>query len=130
MTWPKGIAEIVLTSDKDRQHYFFSPHARGIHNSEIYSFENIIMCYYVYIISSENLGRFYVGQTRNVSKRIFEHNQALSTYTSTGIPWHLECVIHKATLEEALTLERKLKNLSRARKIRFIQKYGTKINNC
>ena len=84
------------------------------------------MCYFVYIISSEKLGRFYVGQTRNISKRIYEHNQGMSEYTSTGIPWELECVIHKATLKEALMLERKLKNLSRARKIRFIQKYGPK----
>ena len=82
------------------------------------------MCYYVYIISSEKLGRFYVGQTSNISKRLFEHNQGMSYYTSAGIPWELECVVIKPSLKEARILERKLKNLSRARKIRFIKRYG------
>ncbi|MBT8323625.1 MAG: GIY-YIG nuclease family protein [Eudoraea sp.] len=84
------------------------------------------MCYYVYIISSEKLGRFYVGQTKNISKRIFDHNHGMSNYTSAGIPWELECVIEKSNLKEALILEKKLKNLSRARKIRFIERYGLK----
>ncbi|WP_369413837.1 GIY-YIG nuclease family protein [Lentiprolixibacter aurantiacus] len=82
------------------------------------------MPFYVYIISSERLGRFYVGQTNNISKRIFEHNQGMSAYTSKGIPWQLECIIEKPNLKEAIILERKLKNLSRRRKIRFIRKYG------
>ena len=82
------------------------------------------MRYYVYIISSGKLGRYYVGQTGNITKRLFEHNQGMSPYTSTGIPWKLECVVTKSSLKEAQVLERKLKNLSRIRKIRFIKKYG------
>ncbi len=84
------------------------------------------MSYFVYIISSEKLGRFYVGQTNNVSKRLFEHNRGMSNYTSTGIPWQLECVVIKSSFNQARILERKLKNLSRDRKIKFIKKYGLK----
>ena len=86
------------------------------------------MTFYVYIISSKKLGRFYVGQTKNISKRYFEHNQGMSQYTSTGIPWELECVIEKPNLKEALKLERKLKNLSRMRKLKFIEKYQCNFN--
>jgi predicted GIY-YIG superfamily endonuclease len=48
----------------------------------------------------------------------------MSQYTSSGIPWILECIVIKPNLKEALILERKLKNLSRSRKIKFIKKYG------
>ncbi len=86
------------------------------------------MSFYVYIISSEKIGRFYIGQTRDISTRFFQHNQGLSNYTVCGIPWKLECVIEKSTLKEALLLERKLKNLSKRRKIKFIKKYRGHFN--
>ena len=79
--------------------------------------------FYTYILYSEKLSLFYVGQTNNIDRRLKEHNQGLSTYTSTGNPWLLVWFTTKPDRNQAITLEKKLKNLSRARKVRFMLKY-------
>ncbi len=68
------------------------------------------MSYYVYILYSEKLGRYYIGQTQDVEKRLAHHNSGYSTYTKCGIPWVLKCFVEVSTRGEAIKLERKLKN--------------------
>ena len=48
--------------------------------------------YFVYIIYSEKLNRFYTGTTNSIDKRINEHNSSYypNSYTSKGIPWILK----------------------------------------
>jgi len=48
--------------------------------------------YFVYIIFSEKLNRFYTGTTNDLDKRIEEHNSAFypNSFTSKGIPWQLK----------------------------------------
>ncbi len=68
----------------------------------------------VYVLYSETFNKIYIGQTLDLSKRIKEHNEGLSTYTRKFIPWN---VVHTETFksrQEALTRERQLK-LSRGR---------------
>lgn len=84
----------------------------------------LAMPYHVYILYSKRLDRFYVGVTSQLQKRILQHNNKESAYTSTGVPWMLLWYTEKATRSEAEKLERKLKNLRRSRKIRFMQKYS------
>ncbi|HAN18156.1 MAG TPA: hypothetical protein DCQ24_05725 [Bacteroidales bacterium] len=45
------------------------------------------MKYYVYILFSESLQKFYIGQTQNLLDRIKRHNHGFENYTSKGIPW-------------------------------------------
>ena len=87
------------------------------------------MHYYVYILYSSKLNRFYVGFTKNVDSRLSEHNHGDSSYTSTGIPWSLLWSTVKSTMKDAVELEQKLKNLSRERKIRFMNKYDEGIED-
>ena len=45
--------------------------------------------YYVYVIHSEKAAKFYVGQTRNLEKRIDKHNYGNGRYTSDKGEWKL-----------------------------------------
>ena len=86
------------------------------------SFYYHVPCY-VYILYSSKLERFYVGSTNNLERRLREHNDGASKYTAQGMPWNVIWCIRKPNRNAAETLERKLKNLSRKRKLRFIQKH-------
>ena len=45
--------------------------------------------YFVYIIQSESSGIFYKGFTEDYIKRLYEHNNDFSRYTSGKGPWKL-----------------------------------------
>ena len=44
---------------------------------------------YVYVIRSEKDGRFYVGLTSNVEKRVSQHNAGRTRSTKAYRPWKL-----------------------------------------
>jgi putative endonuclease len=71
------------------------------------------MFFFVYIIYSESLERFYTGTTDNVHKRIEEHNSNKypSTFTSKGIPWNLFLTIKCDSSGQAYKLERFIKKM-------------------
>ena len=53
-------------------------------------FKNYIhMSYFVYIIKSLKDNSFYIGSTNDLDRRLSEHNQGLSKYTSAKTPWDL-----------------------------------------
>ena len=41
--------------------------------------------YYTYVLQSEKDGSYYIGYTRQLQKRIRQHNAGKSTYTAFGI---------------------------------------------
>lgn len=82
------------------------------------------MHFTTYILYSTKINKFYVGQTSNIVRRIYEHNMQNSRFTSLGVPWTLIWLKQFSSRIEAIQLERKLKNLSRKRKIKFISKYA------
>ena len=45
--------------------------------------------YFVYIIYGPTQDLYYKGYTENLSKRLMEHNEGFSRYTSTKGPWML-----------------------------------------
>jgi len=49
---------------------------------------------YVYVLKSDKDGRFYVGMTSNLERRIKEHNLGITKSTKGYRPWVL---IHKET---------------------------------
>jgi len=65
--------------------------------------------FYVYIIRSENLQRYYVGSAENVEKRLQEHNAGKSKSTPVGTPWELIHLETLATRSEAMQREKKIK---------------------
>ena len=48
--------------------------------------------YYVYIIYSKKLNRYYIGYTEDFLKRLVEHNSGISTYTSKANDWILKYI--------------------------------------
>lgn len=64
----------------------------------------------VYILYSKTLEKYYVGQTVDIDRRLAEHNEGKSNFTSRGIPWELVKVITCIDRTEALKLEKKIKS--------------------
>ena len=79
--------------------------------------------YYVYILYSERLSKFYKGSTSNLDLRVKRHNSGYETYTKTGLPWRLIWHTEKSTKSASMILEEKLKNLSVQRSVDFMIKY-------
>ncbi len=47
------------------------------------------MSYHVYIIKSLKDNSFYIGSTNDLERRLIEHNEGMSKYTSSKLPWKL-----------------------------------------
>ena len=65
--------------------------------------------FYIYIIHSQSLRRFYVGSTQDVEKRLQEHNAGKSKSTRAGTPWKLIHTESFTTRSDAVQHERKIK---------------------
>ncbi|MEK7162567.1 MAG: GIY-YIG nuclease family protein [Patescibacteria group bacterium] len=63
----------------------------------------------VYILQSEKTGRYYIGYTSNLDKRIRYHNSRKNKSTKSGIPWRLIKYENFDTKKEAWLRERKIK---------------------
>ena len=68
------------------------------------------MMWYIYIIYSEKLDRYYVGYTDNLSWRLERHNLGWGRFTKGGIPWELIYFEKYQTKQEALKREREIKS--------------------
>ncbi len=67
------------------------------------------MPHYVYIIKSSKDGTYYKGYTENYERRIVEHNEGLSRFTSSKVPWILVYIEEHPDKKSALIREKKLK---------------------
>jgi putative endonuclease len=68
------------------------------------------MTFQVYILQSLVDGTFYIGYTKDLDKRLKQHNTAKSGYSSRKVPWKIvytESFIEKSA---AIIRERFLKN--------------------
>ena len=64
----------------------------------------------VYVIRSEKDGRFYVGMTESITRRIEEHNKGKTKSTKGYIPWKLFFFEEYAERVEARKREKYLKS--------------------
>ncbi len=71
--------------------------------------------YYVYILFSDCLNRYYTGSCADLGKRLAEHNRGQSRYTKTGVPWRLVRSFEVSDRGNALKLETKIKKRGAAR---------------
>lgn len=67
------------------------------------------MAHYVYILRSEKTGRLYVGTTRDVTRRLEEHNAGRSRSTKADRPWALTYAESHPDLSAARQREWELK---------------------
>ena len=63
--------------------------------------------FFVYILYSKGLDRYYVGQTSNVENRLSFHNDPNRNriWTKRGIPWELKICITFSSRSEAISAE-------------------------
>ena len=76
--------------------------------------------FHVYIIYSISTKKFYKGRTENLKNCLTRHNNGFEIPTKMAIPWTLVWSAEKASLPEAVGLERKLINLTTNRIVKFI----------
>ena len=80
---------------------------------------------YVYLLTSVQTGRYYLGWTIDMQRRLGEHQAGLSSYTKSRGPWALVGYEVHATAEQAKCRERQLKrnpNMQRQFKKRLLTK--------
>ena len=65
--------------------------------------------FYVYILQSDLDGTFYIGFSENLEKRVLQHNNGESAYTSRKIPWKLVYFEEFTLKSDALKREKFLK---------------------
>ena len=64
--------------------------------------------YQVYVIRN-SAGKFYIGLSENVSRRLEQHNQGVSKWTRHRGPWSLIWTSESLSLSEARKFENRLK---------------------
>ena len=76
------------------------------------------MGYFVYILQSEKDGRYYYGQTQNLTSRLEDHNSGKSGYTRKYLPWKIFAFRTCDSRAEAMKFEKMLKNLHHTSRIK------------
>ncbi len=71
---------------------------------------------YLYILESILNGKYYIGSTTNLLRRIYDHNTGNTPSTKSGRPWKLVFSLQIGSLSKARTLELKLEK-HKSRKI-------------
>lgn len=70
------------------------------------------MDYFVYILFSGKLDRYYIGQTVNIDERLKQHNSGLYDEASTKVSidwklfWSLKCQFRKQAIQIASHIKR------------------------
>jgi putative endonuclease len=65
---------------------------------------------FVYVLKSDRTGKRYIGHTRDLERRLEEHNSGRVKSTKAGSPWTIVAYKKFSSLSEARWVERSLKN--------------------
>ncbi len=80
---------------------------------------------YVYILASQRNGTLYIGVTRDLKKRVYEHkSDCVKGFTEH---YQVHMLVYYAVygdMVSAITSEKKLKNMGRKQKIALIEKFN------
>ena len=78
------------------------------------------MNYFVSVIWSESLSKFYIGTTTDPERRIREHNEKTykDSFTARGVPWKRFLVIKCESSQQAYALERFIKRMKSTQFVR------------
>ncbi|MDD4990375.1 MAG: GIY-YIG nuclease family protein [Candidatus Pacebacteria bacterium] len=66
--------------------------------------------WYVYLLKSRKNGKWYIGFTRNLQKRILSHNAGKNLSTKSGVPWKVIYCEIGLSKEDAQAREKYLKS--------------------
>ncbi len=76
--------------------------------------------YFGYILYSPNLNRYYVGSTENLERRIIQHNEGFSSFTSKANDWVIKYSLKFNSRNEALKWEAFIKKKKSRKYIEFL----------
>jgi putative endonuclease len=79
--------------------------------------------YYVYVLKSINFGKFYVGFTSNVNKRLEEHNSGKTKSNKAYAPF---AIVYTETFETREEARKREKYFKTGGGRRFLSKIGVK----
>ena len=65
--------------------------------------------WYLYILYSSKIDKFYIGHTSDLSLRLSRHNAGWGKYTKRGIPWEIVYTETYPDKSSAVRRERELK---------------------
>jgi putative endonuclease len=80
----------------------------------------IIIRYFTYILFSYTNGRYYIGHTEDIIKRLEDHNNGFCKSTKHGVPWHIVFTNSVETRGEAMKLENSIKKRGAKRYLKDI----------
>ena len=71
------------------------------------------MKFFVYILYSEKLDKFYIGYSAKPEERLLYHNDPVgnSIWTKRGIPWAKFLIIPCSSEKQAVNIERHVKKM-------------------
>ena len=78
--------------------------------------------FFVYILYSQFLDKYYVGYTSDLEKRIFEHNNGISSFTAKSSDWVLKYSVAYPDREAAMAREKEIKNKKSRKYIEWLIK--------
>ena len=78
------------------------------------------MSHFVYILQSEDSGRFYVGRSQNPERRLEHHNTTSTGFTSRYRPWQLAFKQEFSTKNEAVAAEQLIKDWKGRKMTRYV----------
>jgi putative endonuclease len=64
----------------------------------------------VYILYSDALRKYYVGQTKDLERRIEEHNRGKTSFTAKGVPWKIIWSNEFDSRADAMAMEKRIKS--------------------
>ena len=65
--------------------------------------------FFVYIIYSLSLDKYYVGYTTDIEKRLTEHNTGISVFTSKAMDWKVKWSKTFESRYDAMNEEKRIK---------------------
>jgi putative endonuclease len=66
------------------------------------------MDYFLYILFSNSINKYYIGSTNDPERRLTEHNFGHTSSTKAGVPWTLVFAKRYDSKSEAIKMEKKL----------------------
>ena len=78
------------------------------------------MKYYVYILYSSSIDKYYVGHT--INRRLSEHNRIKGKFTDKGIPWKL---VYTVEYLDKISAENREKEIKAKKSRKYIESLFT-----
>ena len=74
--------------------------------------------FFVYILYSNHLDKYYVGYTSNLKKRLTEHNNGVSLYTAKASDWLLK---YSEQLPDRISATNREKEIKKKKSRKYIE---------